>query len=59
MNQVNKLQTLNIVCPQCGNKQLRTAQWLTEHQLIECHCGTSTHTSDLEQLANQAVKELD
>ena len=58
MTDVNKLQTLKIVCPQCGKKQLRTAQWLSEHQLIECQCGTKTHACDLEQLVVQAVNDL-
>lgn len=58
MTDVNKLQTLNIVCPQCGKKQLRTAQWLSEHQLIDCQCGATTQASDLEQLVVQAVSDL-
>lgn len=58
MIEVNKLQTLKIICPRCGDKQLRTTQWLIEQQVIECRCGNSSRSSDFEQLMSQAVKEL-
>lgn len=58
MTESNKLQTLKIVCPHCGDKQLRTTQWVVEQQVIECRCGHSIQSCDFEQLINQAVNDL-
>ncbi len=58
MTHLNKLQTLNIVCPNCGQKHLKTVAWLAEYQHIDCICGNKTSASAIESLVNQAVEEL-
>ena len=58
MTHLNKLQTLKIVCPSCGQKHPKTVAWLAEHQHIDCICGNKTHAKDIESLVSQAVEEL-
>jgi len=55
MTNIGELQTFKIICPHCGDKQLRTTQWLLAQQRIPCDCGESTLPKEL---ISQAVIEL-
>ena len=58
MTHLNKLQAVKIICPNCGQKHLKTIGWLSEHQSIDCNCGVETTHNQIESLVNQAMTEL-
>jgi len=58
MDHLNQLQALKIICPNCGQKHLKTIGWLSEHQHIDCHCGVKTNGTQILSLVNQAMTEL-
>ncbi|NRA55638.1 MAG: hypothetical protein HRU23_15980 [Gammaproteobacteria bacterium] len=55
MTHTNQLQTFKIICPHCGDKQLRTTQWLLAQQHIKCSCGQETLSTEL---ITEAVNDL-
>ncbi|MDP2560000.1 hypothetical protein [Psychrobium sp. 1_MG-2023] len=58
MTHLNKLQTIKIICPSCGQKHLKTVDWLSQNKSIGCGCGIETPFSEIETLVEQAIKEL-
>jgi len=58
MTHLNQLQTLKIVCPNCGKKHLKTIGWLSEYQHIDCSCGIETSSNEIQSLVHQAMNEL-
>jgi len=58
MTHLNQLQTLKIPCPECGQKQLKTIAWLTEHKSIACDCGHQATYNNIDALVMLAVTEL-